>query len=101
MMDIQGIFGLYFGVAKRGPQQWTHLTTAPERSCFRAGVGNLGITRLGTDGLRGPRMPSVLPSKSFRRRFFSALISKSTRRDTTAQESVVCTRVPTIPWPDA
>jgi hypothetical protein len=64
-----------------GPKQWPYLT-APRRNCFLPRTEEPGVSRLGTDGLHRPQMPSVSRSRNFRLSFLLTPISKSTRRDT-------------------
>ena len=53
---------------------------------------------MATDVLRTLRTPSASRLRSFHLNFFSEPTSKSTRRDTTAREFIVCMKVWTIPW---
>src|SRR6266404_7601696 len=70
--------------------------TARRLSCSRRRARTPGASHLGTNDLHAQPMPSVLPSRSYRRSFSVAPILKSMKPDTRARRYVICTRASTI-----
>jgi hypothetical protein len=66
-----------------------------EAELFPTRNRNRNDNRSATDVLRKLRRPSASRSRSFHPNFFSAPVSKSMRRDTTAGEFVGCTKAQT------
>src|SRR6266567_8326663 len=70
--------------------------TARRLSCSRRRARTPGASHLGTNDLHAQPMPSVSPSRSYRRSFSVAPILKSMKPDTRARRYVICTRASTI-----